>query len=195
MHTAGNEIKNLIQKADNIFTKLKQTNDSVQTAIIVAQKKQQEYADKFRIQTPKYKIKDKVWLTLKNVTTAIENKKFDAKQAKYTILEDMGFHNFRLNTPPGIRNVFHVDKLRAVSANFLFSQISNDNHPGPAIIGNENGTHEYDVERILKKRKRGRGYQYLVKWKNYVRLIWEPASVMEDTVALDEFETNLNEGG
>ena len=58
----------------------------------------------------------------------------------------MGFHNFRLNTPPNIRNVFHVDKLRAVSKNFLFSQISNNNYPGPLTINNKNGTHEYDVD-------------------------------------------------
>ena len=76
----------------------------------------------------------------------------------------MGFHNFRLNTPLNIRNVFHVDKLRAASGDFLFSQISKNNHPGPSIINNKNGTHEYDVEKILKK-KLGRGYQYLVKWK------------------------------
>ena len=65
----------------------------------------------------------------------------------------MGFHNFRLNTPPGIRNFFLVDKLRAVSATPFFPQVSNDNHPGPTIIGNENGTHEYDVENILKKKR------------------------------------------
>ena len=45
------------------------------------------------------------------------------------------------------------------------------------------------------KKKRGRGYQYLIKWKNYVRFTWEPISILEDTVALDEFETNLNWGG
>ena len=75
----------------------------------------------------------------------------------------MIFHKFRLNTPPNIRNVFHDDKLRAISKKkLLFSQISNNNHPGPSIINNENGTHEYDVEKILEKKK-GRGYQYLVK--------------------------------
>ena len=75
-----------------------------------------------------------------------ENKKFDTKQIKYTILEDMGFYNFRLDTPRGIRNVFHVNKLRAASTNFLFSQTSDDNHQGPTIIGNKNDTHEYDVD-------------------------------------------------
>ena len=105
----------------------------------------------------------------------------------------MGFHNFKLNTSSNIRNVFYVDKLRAISTDF-FPQISDDNYPGPTIIGNENGTHEYDVENFLKKK--GRGYQYLIKWKNYIRFTWEPVSILENTVALDEFEANLDwEGG
>ena len=82
----------------------------------------------------------------------IKNKKLDAKQAKYTIFENMGFHNFRLNTPPNIHNVFHVDKLRAVLTDLFFPQISNDNHPNSTIIGNKNGTHEYKVEFFLKKK-------------------------------------------
>ena len=68
----------------------------------------------------------------------------------------MGFHNFRLNTPPSIRNVFHVDKLRAVLTDFFPPQISNDNHPSPSIINNENGTNEYDVEKILRKKRGSR---------------------------------------
>ena len=70
----------------------------------------------------------------------------------------MRSHNFRLDTPPGIRNVFHVDKLRAASTNPFPSQVSNDNHPGPTIIGNEDGTHEYDVEKILNRGRKDMGY-------------------------------------
>ena len=121
---------NFIQKADWIINKLKKTNDWVQTAMAVDQQKQQKYVDKFKAQAPKYKIKNKVRLTLKNIATATENKKLDAKQAKYTIFEDMGFHSFKLNTPPGIRNVFHVDRLRAASMDFFSPQISDDNRPG-----------------------------------------------------------------
>ena len=86
-------------------------------------------------------------MTLKNIVTVTENKKLDTKQAKYTIFENIKFHNFKLNTPPGIRNVFYVNKLRAVSTEF-FPPNFGDNHPGPTIIGNENGTHEYDAEKI-----------------------------------------------
>ena len=139
-------------KTDNIFTKLKQANDQIQTAMAIDQEEQQKYANKFEAQTPRYEIKNKVWLTLKNITTTTENKKLVTKQAKYTILENIKFHKFRFDTPPKIRNVFHVDKLRAASADLLFSQIFDDNHPGPTIIGNENGTHEYDVEKILEKK-------------------------------------------
>ena len=124
----GND--NFIQKTDGIITKLKQFNDCVQTIMVVAQQEQRRYADKSRTQIPKYKVKDKVWLTLKNITTATENKKLDAKQAKYIIFEDIGFHNFRFD---GIRNVFHVDRLRAASMD-LFFLISDDNHPGLFIV-------------------------------------------------------------
>ena len=64
---------NFIQKVDEIITKLKQANDWVQTIMAVAQQKQQGYADKSRAQTPKYKIKDKIWLALKNITTAVRD--------------------------------------------------------------------------------------------------------------------------
>ena len=77
MHATGNEIKNPIKKADKIFTELKQASDWVQTVMAVAQQKQQKYVDKMIIRTPKYKIKNKVWLTLKNITTATENQKSD----------------------------------------------------------------------------------------------------------------------
>ena len=79
------------------------------------------------------------------------NQKTRCKTGKYTIFEDMGFHNFRLNTSLNIRNVSYVDELRAVSKIFLFSQISNDNHPGPSIVNEK--TPEYDVERILEKKR------------------------------------------
>ena len=58
----------------------------------------------------------------------------------------MGSHNFRLDTPPGIRNVFHVDRLRAASMDLFFPQTSDDNHPKLFIVNEENP--EYDVERI-----------------------------------------------
>ena len=166
----GND--NFIQKTDGTINKLKKTNDWSQTAMAVAQQKQQKYVDRSKDQAPRYKIRDKVWLTLENIATATENKKLDAKQAKYTIFEDIGFHNFRLNTPPGIRNVFLIDRLRATSMDFFPSQISDDNHPGPFIV-NEKAP-EYDVERIMKKEKNGAAATNI--WSNGKLMLVLPGS-------------------
>ena len=40
----------------------------------------------------------------------------------------------------------------------------------------------YEVENILKHRKRGRTYQYYVKWKGYPisEASWEPEEVFSD---------------
>jgi hypothetical protein len=40
------------------------------------------------------------------------------------------------------------------------------------------GHPEYEVEQVLDQRKRGRGIQYLIKWKGYghEENTWEPAS-------------------
>ena len=48
-----------------------------------------------------------------------------------------------------------------------------EKRPAPQIVS---GYEEYEVEEILKHRKRGRGYQYLIKWKNYPmgERTWEP---------------------
>jgi hypothetical protein len=56
----------------------------------------------------------------------------------------------------------------------------------------DDGFEEYKIKEILNEQqiRRGRGWrhEYLVKWTDYARLTWEPASAMKDTVALDVFE-------
>ena len=44
------------------------------------------------------------------------------------------------------------------------------------------GEEVYKVEYILRHRKRGRGYQYYVKWKGYPisEALWEPEEVFSD---------------
>jgi Chromo (CHRromatin Organisation MOdifier) domain len=47
--------------------------------------------------------------------------------------------------------------------------------PPPDI---EEGEEVYKVEQILKHRKCGRGYKYLIKWVSYpiTKALWEPKS-------------------
>ena len=48
---------------------------------------------------------------------------------------------------------------------------------------------EWEVERILRKRVKGRQRQVLMKWKGYFTLTWEPAAALVDTEAYLVFKT------
>ena len=73
-----------------------------------------------------------------------------------------------------VHNVFHVSLLKEYITDELFID-RNDSRPDPEY--NEAGEAEWEVERILKKRKIGKGCQYLVKWKDFpaYEATWEPA--------------------
>ena len=60
-----------------------------------------------------------MWLNLKNIRTKRPLKKFDFKTAKYEVIEVIGSHSYRLNTPLGIHNVFYSRLLRPVATDPL----------------------------------------------------------------------------
>lgn len=99
--------KSLVQKVDQIVWKIKEATEWAQMAMAVAQQAQEETTNWKWQQSYDFKEGDKVWLNLKNVCTDRPCKKFDVKNAKYTIIKKISSHAFRLDTPLGIHNVFH----------------------------------------------------------------------------------------
>ena len=69
------------------------------------------------------------------------------------VLKDISSHNYRLDTLPGIHDVFHASLLKRAAADPFLNQRQGDSRP-PAII--VDGEEEWEVERILRKRTRGR---------------------------------------
>ena len=94
----------------------------------------------------------------------------------------MGSHSYRLDTPPGVHDVFHTQLLRPDASDPLPSQVQDDTHPQPLLIG---GQKEWDVEEIrdAKEFKNGK-MKYLVKWIGWARPTWEPGSALQGTTAL-----------
>ena len=63
-----------------------------------------------------------MWLNLKNYNTLRPSKKLDWKNAKYSIIEAVGSHVYKLDTPSGIHLVFHVSLLRPAGTDPFLSQ-------------------------------------------------------------------------
>ena len=189
--------KSPIQIGESILSKLRQARDWAQAAIATAQQQQEEFANRHRQPAISFRVGDKVWLNLKNIKTDRPSRKFDDKNAKFTVIDAVNSHAYRLDTPPGIDNVFHVSLLRPAGSDPLPSQIVTEPQP-PAIVTDVG--EEFEVEKILQARTRkiGRGSrrEVLVKWTGYARPTWEPLSNLDDTAAFDTFERcQRKEGG
>jgi Chromo (CHRromatin Organisation MOdifier) domain len=72
-----------------------------------------------------------------------------------------------------IHNVFHATLLQP----YIENKVYGNNYPRPLPKLLE-GKEVYEVKTILKHRRRGRGYQYYVKWKGYpiTEATWEQTS-------------------
>ena len=69
------------------------------------------------------------------------------------MLEVISSHNYRLDTPPGIHDIFHTNLLKRAADNPFPSQRRGDFRP-PAIM--VDGEEKWEVERVLRERVRGR---------------------------------------
>ena len=180
--------KSPIQKGEAIVRKVKEALDWAQASMAYSQQNTENQANKHRSPATNYQVGDKVWLSLKNIRTDRPSKKLDWKNAKYEVIGLVGSHAVRLNTPPGIHPVFHVDLLRLASSDPLPSQKNDDSQPPSIMV---NGEEEYMVEKILdecpRRYRRGHWLEYLVKWSGYARPTWEAATALEEVQALDEW--------
>ena len=108
----------------------------------------------------------------------------------YRILKQVSATSYRVELPANVRThpVFHASRLKpfTVSARFPHRRAT---RMDPVII---DGTPEYHVEQILKKRKHYSKFQYLVKWSGYPLsdASWEPAQVIKEDLPemVEEFE-------
>ena len=70
-----------------------------------------------------------------------------------------------------VHNVFHATLLKPYTETKTYRE--NYTRPPPDLLEDQE---VYEVETIVKHRRRGRGYQYFIKWKGYPieEATWEP---------------------
>ena len=126
-----------------------------------------------------FKKGDKVWLDSRNLKTTYHKKMKPKREGPFEITDVLGPVTYRLKLPTSwrIHNVFHATLLKHYKENEVYGE--NFTKPPPELL---EGEEVYEVEKILNHRKRGRTYQYYVKWKGYPisDASWEPESSFSD---------------
>ena len=136
---------------------------------------------------------DQVWLDSRNLKTIYHKKMKPNREGPFFITEVLGPVTYRLQLPATwqIHDVFHAALLRPYKENRIYGE--NFVKPPPEL---EEGEEVYNVETILNHRKRGRGYQYFVKWQGYpiTDASWEPEHAFSndsDTLTRYKLQHNL----
>ena len=126
-----------------------------------------------------FKKGDQVWLDSRNLKTIYHKKTAPKQEGPFEITEVIGPVTYHLKLPATwkIHDVFHATLLRQYRENEVYS--ANFPKPPPELV---DGEEVYKVEGILRHQKRGRGYQYYIKWKGYPisKASWEPEEVFSD---------------
>jgi Chromo (CHRromatin Organisation MOdifier) domain len=116
-----------------------------------------------------------VWLDLRHLKTNYHKKMAPKREGLFEIEEVLGPVTYQLKLPESwwIHKVFHAALLWPYRENKVYGE--NYIRPLPDI---EEGEEVYEVEQILKHKKCGRGYEYLIKWVGYpiTKASWEPKS-------------------
>ena len=118
---------------------------------------------------PSLKEGDKAYLLRKNITTKRPSDKLDFKKlGPFVISRKISENNYELSLPKTMRihPIFHISLLE----------------PAPKSAQPQKGrieiapNQEYEVEAILNERRKGRGKQYLIRWKGFDSSedTWEP---------------------
>jgi hypothetical protein len=176
--------------AEAFVARLHEGWELAQAVMAAAQQRMEERARGERRAQDRFEMGDRVWLSLKNISTPQLSKKLSWTNAKYTVTKIISPHVVELNVPSKIHPRFHVDLLKRASTNPLPSQKSDDKQPPPLF---ESSLEEanWEVEEIIRAENRpvGRGHrrQVLVKWKGYAKPTWEPREEFENKDALQEF--------
>ena len=137
-----------------------------------------------------YKEGDQVWIEGTNIKTIYPTTKLAPKRyGPFKVLKHLSDAIYQVEIPWQwkIHNVFHANLLTPYKEMELHGP--NFTQPPPDLI---DGEPEYEVEKILDKKPRGRGCKihYLIKWKGYPVSdnSWEPAASVHTPQLIAEFE-------
>ena len=117
-----------------------------------------------------------IWLEARNLRLPYESRKLQPKRlGPFKITKVLGKTVYKLQLPFQwkIHDVFHASLLTPYSETEEHGE--NFIKPPPDLI---DGQEEFEIESIIGHRKKGRQWEFLIKWKGYASSdqTWEPES-------------------
>ncbi|KAL5601298.1 uncharacterized protein BROUX77_005547 [Berkeleyomyces rouxiae] len=175
----------------NWLAKHRDATAFAQASMAVALETQERHANRGRQAAEAFKVGDRVYLRLRNVRTIRPSKTLDWLALPYRVIQIVGTHAVKLDTPTGIHPVFHVSLVRRARDDPLPSQVLANPEP-PAIAPEEASgdlvAGEYLVDEILRHKVVDKRHKVLVQWTGWAEPTWEPLSHVKDTAALERYE-------
>jgi hypothetical protein len=156
--------------------------------IRLAQERQKKHYDKGR-RDKIFHVRDLVLLSSRNISLRRTGDTTTAKKlmpkwiGPFPVTEVIGKGAYRLELPPTMKahNVFNVVSLKP------FFSDGRAQPPAPVLV---DGEEEFFLEKVLQHKATQHGtLSYWVKWRGYGPEYnsWEPAAVLDDSEALDEY--------
>ncbi|KAL5604648.1 uncharacterized protein BROUX77_004834 [Berkeleyomyces rouxiae] len=175
----------------NWLAKHRDATAFAQASMAFALETQERHANRGRQAAEAFKVGDRVYLRLRNVRTIRPSKTLDWLALPYRVIQVVGTHAVKLDTPTGIHPVFHVSLVRRARDDPLPSQVLANPEP-PAIAPEEASgdlvAGEYLVDEILQHKVVDKRHKVLVQWTGWAEPTWEPLSHVKDTAALERYE-------
>ncbi|KAF8759769.1 hypothetical protein RHS01_01831 [Rhizoctonia solani] len=176
--SVGQKSDKSVPNADEHAEFLEKGYDEVKATLSLLQERMKYFYDQNHRKEEEIQVGDKVWLSHQNISTDRPSIKLSHKKlGPYLVIEKIGLHAYKLQLPHTMRihPVFHINLLTK-----FHPDPHGRNPPQPAPVITEEGEEEYEVEKILDSKWKGRGKSkklwYLVKWKGYDEgsNSWEP---------------------
>lgn len=192
-------------KAEKIVVQLLLDEAEAKDNLLEAKVQQAFYSNTNHGPEVVHKVGGKVMLSTMNRRTLFK-KKHEKRAAKFFPRWDSPYrvtgthpeasmYTIDMPNQPKIFNMFHAGELKAFHENDADLFPSRE-HAQPDTIVTEEGLEEYEIDEIIKAKRHGRGWCYLVRCVGYgaEHDRWLPGSELNDCEALDDWFASGGDG-
>jgi hypothetical protein len=158
-------------RADALAAEIRNVVAKARKWVHAAQRRYKEGEDKHRVDV-QYEVGEEVMLSTMNLSMKMQgtSKLLPRFIGPFKVTKRIGTVAYRLDLPPELKihNVFHVSLLKQYKPGGRKAS-----KPLPILV---DGVPEFEVETILRHRRRGKTKQYYIKWLGYGEEYnsWEP---------------------